>query len=126
MVKTWQSSWFGEEGTRLFYVLPAALTDEILPLSVTPSPDEVVRVLVGRMEVLTPEQADRIGTALSSMGTCASMHSAPLAGELARLGRFAEPAVEFLKQSETDPQRLSQLNALLEEMRQDREGRALK
>jgi hypothetical protein len=37
-------------------VLPAAATDRILPLSVTPPPAKTVRVLVGRSEVLRPRQ----------------------------------------------------------------------
>jgi hypothetical protein len=126
MVKTWQSSWFGEEGTRLFYVLPQSLTDEILPLSVSPAPDEVVRVLVGRMEVLTPERADRIAAALADMGTCAAIHAQPLQGELVRLGRFAEPALASMQQSETDIVRRNQLGALLAEVQQERLTRALK
>lgn len=126
MVKTWQSSWFGEEGTRLFYVLPSPLTDELLPLTISPAPDEVVRVLVGRMEVITPERSADIGRALASMGTCASAQSEPLQSELARLGRFAEPALASMQQSETDQQRRSQLAALLEDIRQLRPIQALK
>src|SRR6202022_1839634 len=34
MVKTWSSAWFGEEGTRVLYILPGDLTDELLPLHV--------------------------------------------------------------------------------------------
>ena len=36
MVKTWQSSWFGEQGTRLFYIVPRRITDELLPLQIDP------------------------------------------------------------------------------------------
>jgi hypothetical protein len=60
MVKTWRDSWFTEEGTRLFYMLPERLTDELLPLTIEPRPDKVVRVMVGRMEVMTPEDEARI------------------------------------------------------------------
>ncbi len=60
MVKTWQSSWFGEEGTRLFYVLPGRMTDELLPLELEPRPDETIRVMVGRMEIMTPETEQQI------------------------------------------------------------------
>jgi hypothetical protein len=126
MVKTWQSSWFGEEGTRLFYLLPPSLTDEVLPLSISPPPDEVVRVLVGRMEVLTPEQAARISEALADLGTCATSNSQPLQGELVRLGRFAEPALQYLRQTTTDPRGQIQLAAILSELEQARQSRALK
>jgi hypothetical protein len=54
MVQTWWTSYFETEGLRVFWVLPAASTDRILPLSVTPPPARTVRVLVGRSEVLRP------------------------------------------------------------------------
>jgi hypothetical protein len=56
MVQTWWSSYFETDGLRVFWVLPAATTDRILPLTVTPSPAKTVRVLVGRSEVLRPRQ----------------------------------------------------------------------
>lgn len=56
MVQTWWSSYFETEGLRVFWVLPAATTDRILPLTVTPPPAKIVRVLVGRSEVLRPRQ----------------------------------------------------------------------
>lgn len=51
MLDTWRDVW-SEEGLRVLYIVPARLTDEVLPLSITPSPSSVVRVLVGRAEVL--------------------------------------------------------------------------
>lgn len=56
MVDTWQKAWFTTPGARLLYILPQAWTDKLLPLSVTPKPDQVVRALVARVEFLTPEQ----------------------------------------------------------------------
>ena len=38
MVKTWDSAWFREEGTRLLYLVPRARTDELLPLAIAPKP----------------------------------------------------------------------------------------
>ena len=60
MVQTWKSSWFADEGTRLLYLVPRAQTDAILPLHVTPTPTETVRVMVGRLEAMTPEQDARL------------------------------------------------------------------
>src|SRR5437660_6058612 len=54
MIKTWRTSWF-EEGMRVFYVLPRAITDTVLPIDIDPKPAQMVRVLVGRAEVITPE-----------------------------------------------------------------------
>jgi hypothetical protein len=59
MLDTWRDSWF-EEGLRVFYVLPRAAADSALPLTINPKPDELVRVLVGRVEVITPELEARV------------------------------------------------------------------
>ena len=56
MVQTWWTSYFESEGLRVFWVLPTAATDRILPLEVTPAPDKIVRVIVGRSEVLRPRR----------------------------------------------------------------------
>ena len=52
MVETWSDSWF-EEGVRLFYVVPRAAVDALVPLTITPAPASVARVFVGRMELVT-------------------------------------------------------------------------
>lgn len=54
MLKTWRDSCF-EEGLRVFYIMPRKTTDAILPIAIDPKPSELVRVLVGRMELITPE-----------------------------------------------------------------------
>src|SRR5205823_11569620 len=54
MVNTWKDSWFAEDGLRVLYVLPREWTDRTLPLTIAPAPRDLVRVMVGRAEVLTP------------------------------------------------------------------------
>lgn len=54
MLATWKESYFDAPGLRVFWIVPREFTDRILPLKVTPSPDKLERVLVGRSEVLTP------------------------------------------------------------------------
>jgi hypothetical protein len=75
MLATWRDSWF-EEGLRIFYVLPRENVDAILPATIEPAPQQFVRVLVGRIELITPEMTAKV-----------------LEGGdgLKRLGRFAEP-----------------------------------
>jgi hypothetical protein len=88
MVKTWDSAWFGEEGSRLLYLVPRSRTDELLPLTIDPKPTEVVRVLVGRHDFLTPEQealaerqTERIRAAQAELNAAEQ--------ELRSLGRFS-------------------------------------
>ena len=82
MVRTWEAAWFGEDGTRLMYLVPRKQTDEILPLTVLPKPDEVARVLVGRHEFVTPEREAEADRLLARTGRNGSP-------EWAAFGRFA-------------------------------------
>ena len=91
MVNTWDSAWFGESGTRLLYLVPRAKTDELLPLTISPKPTDLVRVLVGRHDFLTPEQeamADR--EVKRSRAARAELEAAET--ELRKVGRFQEQA----------------------------------
>lgn len=85
MVDTWQRSYFQSYGLRVLYVVPRAWTDRLLPMRVTPAPTELVRTLVGRVEVLTAAEEldilDRVKAAARA--------GQPLAP--AEFGRFAEP-----------------------------------
>jgi hypothetical protein len=55
MLKTWELAYFKSPGLRLFYVLPQAWTDAVLPLQCSLLAD-VSRTMVGRVELVTPKQ----------------------------------------------------------------------
>ena len=55
MVKTWWKSYFNKPGLRVFWVVPQYDLEKILPLTLTPSPEKSVRVIVGRADVLRPK-----------------------------------------------------------------------
>src|SRR4026209_1172966 len=65
MVATWTDSWF-EEGTRIFYVVPRATGDAILPLAITPMPQQVERVFVGRLELVSAASREAVSSALTA------------------------------------------------------------
>jgi hypothetical protein len=117
MVNTWRASWFGENGTRLLYLVPEKLTDMLLPLAVSPAPDERVRVLVGRLETLTPEDCERLVHALTGAGSDERPAAETIKAELAALGRFAEPALQFMIGQTDDGATRSRLEAVLAEIR---------
>jgi len=54
MIKTWWNSYFGHDGLRVFWVVPTQETERILPLSISPKPESITRVIVGRSEVMRP------------------------------------------------------------------------
>ena len=112
MVATWGDSWF-EQGTRLFYVLPRALTDRALPLEVSPPPARTVRVLVGRLELVLREDEDRARTELEGVSDVAAMTPAEKEDLRARLGRFGEPTLRRLWDRALDPAMREKVAALL-------------
>jgi hypothetical protein len=93
MVKTWSSTWLGDAGTRVLYTVPRPATDTLLPLHIAPAPDDTVRVLVGRIDVLTPQQEARIQSMLAASLTTKTL-PADDAAILRNLGRFFNPALE--------------------------------
>ena len=54
MVKTWWRSYFEQDGLRVFWVVPEKELEKLLPLSVSPVPEDIVRVIVGRGDLLRP------------------------------------------------------------------------
>jgi hypothetical protein len=54
MIATWKESYFERDGLRIFWIVPRAFTDSILPITISPKPEKLERVLVGRTEVLRP------------------------------------------------------------------------
>ena len=59
LLATWRSSYFESAGLRLFYLLPRQWIDEALPLSAAEA--DVVRTMVGRVEIVTPEERRLLG-----------------------------------------------------------------
>ena len=53
MVNTWKTSYFQNDGIRVLFVLPQSWTDAFIPMSIVPKPKQVVRVMVGRLELLS-------------------------------------------------------------------------
>ncbi len=91
MVETWADSWF-TEGARVFYIVPRATVDSLLPLTIAPAPADIERVFVGRVEVLSPRSKDTIEHALR-------------AGDdktLTGFGRFLEPFITQIQRADKE------------------------
>lgn len=125
MVKCWKGSWFAEPGTRLLYMVPQTLTDELLPLHVSPQPDETVRVLVGRMEIMTSEEEARIAGLVERSNQARvrvgqvkpNAFVSPVMNDLLALGRFAEPALVRTEQLANDEQIRTEAKQLIRDLR---------
>jgi hypothetical protein len=98
MVNTWKDSWFAEDGLRVLYVLPRAWTDRTLPMTLNPKPSELVRVMVGRAEVLTPVLEQRLSAELAKANGGDAQARELVVNEFKKLGRFAQPAMSLALQ----------------------------
>jgi hypothetical protein len=67
MLNTWEASYFKSPGQRLFLIVSPGWTDRVLPLRIS-VPAEVKRVMVGRVELVTPAQR-RAARAIASGAT---------------------------------------------------------
>lgn len=114
MIETWKDSWF-EEGLRVFYVLPTKSTDKILPLTVKPQPKEIVRVLVGRAEVITPEMENNVKKQVSLLKSPSTKIRREAQNNLQKHGRFYEPILKSILESESDSKVRTQIEKLIAE-----------
>jgi hypothetical protein len=88
MVSTWKRQWFRTPGVRVLYLSPQSWTDDNIPLSIEPRPESTLRVMVMRVEVISPElEAIDVAAAEALGGENVSDAKA----HFVSLGRFAEP-----------------------------------
>ena len=80
---------------------------QILPLRITPQPRELVRVMVGRAEIITPELQKEIADQLRLANAGDAAAKERIAEFWNKLGRFAGPATQLantrLKKHENKP-----------------------
>jgi hypothetical protein len=113
MIKTWRTSWF-EEGVRVFYVLPRETTDTVLPIDIDPKPAQLVRVLVGRAEVITPEMEKSVQRQVSVLNDPKAGAEAMLA--IRKYGRFSEPILKHILVTERNPVVRDRLRQLINQV----------
>lgn len=99
MVKTWRDSWF-EEGLRVFYIVPRKTTDAILPITITPAPTELARVLVGRTEIITPEMEQAVQSSARKYLEATAESRAASLKMIQPYGRFAQPILNKMMEDQ--------------------------
>ena len=104
MVNTWQDQWFAEEGTRVLYLLPRAWTDRTLQLRVSPKPDSMERVMVGRAELITPQTEREVKEQILTFKSGDPKAKARAVADVRALGlgRFLYPAISKATAGETN------------------------
>ena len=114
MVNTWERSYFHTDGLRILYVLPRESVDETIPIRIEPKPMELVRVMVGRVEVLTPARERQIAGFVAQLGPDAIPTREAASNGLARLGRLSEPALRRVLATAGDPEVRARAQTLID------------
>ncbi len=89
-------------------MVPPAVVERVLPLRVNLAPSELRRVLVGRLEVLTPERERWAAERLAELP-----EDAPPEETWRALGRFAVPLLRRLGTRSADTRLRTRIGALL-------------
>jgi|SoiMethySBSTD1v2_1073268.scaffolds.fasta_scaffold00503_50 hypothetical protein len=104
MVNTWTSSYFKTDGVRVLFVLPQSWTNRFVPMRITPAPQQLVRVMVGRIEVLEPSRETRAENAIRDLASADPAVREQAFNLLRAEGRYVEPIVRRALRTSTDDQ----------------------
>jgi hypothetical protein len=115
MLNTWRDSWF-EEGLRVFYIMPRRTTDAIIPIEIDPEPASLVRVLVGRTEVVTPEMENHVTTQVRLLSDPSIAVREAALKEIKRYGRFVESILTQIVSHTSDPDIKVEVERLFKEI----------
>ena len=102
MLETWKTSWF-EEGSRILYLVPRSFVDSVLPITITPTPHQLTRVFVGRLELVTPATQKSVQAAFAQNNQ----------STLAKYNRFLDPILRSMFNQAQDQPTRDRLDAYL-------------
>jgi len=103
MVDTWRNSYFRTDGLRLLVVLPQSWTDRFILLEITPAPAKLVRVMVGRIELLDAARERRAEEAIRNLASRDEIVRAHAFDLLRAEGRYVEPIIRRTLRTTSDP-----------------------
>jgi hypothetical protein len=98
---------------RILYVVPRETVDAVFPIQFRPSPDQLVRVMLGRLEILTPAREKEIESYVHDLGASDFKRREAATAGLARLGRLGEPALRRIMSSANDPEVRARADSLI-------------
>jgi tetratricopeptide (TPR) repeat protein len=102
MVNTWNSSYFKTDGVRVLFVLPQSWTDEFIPIRIDPKPAQLVRVMVGRVELLDEKRERDAESAIRDLAAPDAAVREKAFAALRGEGRYVEPIVRRTLSTTTD------------------------
>jgi hypothetical protein len=102
MVNTWKTSYFQNDGIRVLFVLPQSWTESFIPMRLVPKPRELVRVMVGRLELLSAERERRAEDSVRDLASSDPSRRQEAFAFLREQGRYVEPIVRRLATTTQD------------------------
>lgn len=108
MINTWENGYFKTPGLRILYVLNSDEVEKILPVHITPQPDQLKRVFVGRIEVLLDQAEQSLLEKIIVEG---------VKYDVAQLGRMAQPILLRVQELASSQEILTtQLSQIINEL----------
>ena len=104
MVNTWKTSYFQTEGIRVLFVLPQSWTDAFIPMRIEPQPRKIVRVMVGRLEMLSADRQRKAEAAIASLASGDPGETGQAYRFLRDQGRYVEPIIRHVAKTTSDEQ----------------------
>lgn len=112
----WTADFFHSAGVTLFYRLPQEQYDRLLPLTVKPSPEKIVRVGLIQQVPNDPELAARVARLVKQLDDDVYARREAAQQELAQLGPVAFGYLRRLQPTVTAPEPKRRLEQLLEKL----------
>jgi hypothetical protein len=113
MVDTWEKSYFRTNGLRILSILPRLTVDGMIPIHIKPEPEQLVRVMVGRIELLTPQTEQQIEKQVADLGSADPKAREAAASGLDHFGRLKEPVLHRIAALTKAPDVRSRAEALI-------------
>jgi hypothetical protein len=113
MVNTWRTSYFTSDGIRVLFVLPQSWTERFIPMKISPAPDRLVRVMVGRIELLTRDRERAAEAAIAALASPVAATREAAFSTLQQQGRYVEPIVRHTMETSTDERVMTLARRLL-------------
>ncbi len=107
MTNTWKKSYFRTPGMRVLYILSPEETETLLPMQITPRPDELIRTMVGRIEVFTDAEEQQLLRLVQSL----PVHTLLERGR--EMGRFIQAKLLRVQELTADRQVRDKIKELL-------------
>jgi hypothetical protein len=120
LAAVWKKDFFETEGLNLFYRLPQAEYDRMLPLTIKPRPEKIARVLLVHHPHCEPDLGDRVMALVKQLDSSSFQERLDAHRRLQALGRAAFIHLVRARNAKPSLEVTARLNKLLEDFESER------